>query len=163
MIKNMFWGNVPVGAGFTLTPAGRVFLVPLQVEVQCHIDTICFVVTTQAGNVRVGIYRDNGDTAAGGALVVESASVACGAAGSVQEVAVADTELTPGFYWVAIQSDTTTAVLYRGSGAHATSGSLRVERFDNGGGYGAFDNPCPAIGYPGVGHIHFHLLVSSVP
>ena len=138
MFVDVFWPEQ--GGAETLNVAGKVFTIPVNVTFHSIVNKIGFYVAVQAGNLRVGIYRDNGDTPAGGALVVESGSVACGAAGP-QEIAIAATRLIPGLYWVVIQSDTTTAQVFRGSGWLYAGSTLNGKTWANAGGYGAFENP----------------------
>jgi len=124
----------------------RVYLVPIEVEARCTVDAIMIYLWqgTVAGNLRVGIYKDGTtpDLPDGGALVVESASVAKAGTWRKQLVTIADTVLEPGLYWLAFQSDEATSIV---SSERAIFGVDPQHRYyDRGGGYGAFTNPCPA-------------------
>lgn len=121
----------------------RVYLTSIQVPHPIIIDRLGYMVgTVQAGNIRVGLYRDGtvADAPAGGALVVESASVAQTSVNSLQLVTVADTLVMKGLYWFAWQcSDATaTAWMWR------DNNGIWPNCYTRGGGYGAFTNPCPA-------------------
>jgi hypothetical protein len=96
-----------------------------------------------AGNIRLGLYRDNGDTPAGGALVVETASVAL--ANFKNEVVIADTVLEPGLYWFALQNDDATPVFITSDQTESLGGTLQCYVFAQG--YGAFTDPCPAVAF----------------
>lgn len=124
--------------------AGRVYLCPIDIMWPVMVDRVIYkigIVTN--GNLRAGIYRQGAtaDSPAGGVLAVESASVAMGAAFALQAVTIADTLLTPGQYFVALQWDNNVGTfeeIYDESLAY-------VFYYDRGGGYGAFTSPCPAI------------------
>jgi len=125
---------------------GRVYLIPVEVERKMTIDCICVPLSgTVAGNMRVGVYADNAETPAGGALLVESASVAKAGTYRRQEVAIADLLIEAGLYWLAVQSDEATTILLAEHNAFAIGGTLEGKQYDRGGGYGAFTNPCPAV------------------
>lgn len=133
-------------ANQTLTMgAGRVYLIPVEVERKMTIDRICVPLSfPAAGNIRVGVYADNGDTPVGAALIVESASVA--KTQNRQEVVIADTTLEAGLYWFGVQSDEGTTVLISESDSFAIGGTLQGHFYDRVGGYGAFTTPCPGVG-----------------
>ena len=121
--------------------ATRIYLGCIQVPFNVTIDGLFYVVgTAQNGNIRMGLFRDNGDDPSGGALVVESASVAQGAVNEQQMVTVADTVLTPGRYWVAVQTDDISATFLR----YFDNSVSTARRYARGGAYGPFENPCPA-------------------
>jgi len=131
----------------TFAIATRIYLGEIQVPFTVTIDRLFYVVGgAQNGNIRMGLFRDNGDDPSGGVLVVESASVAQGVVNQQQVVAVADTLLTPGRYWVALQTDDGAATFMRyfdGTGATA-------RLYTRGGAYGPFENPCPAAALDSV-------------
>lgn len=134
----------PSGCNNTLAlaAAGRVFCAPFQVTYTITIDRIGYVVGgVAAGNVRTGIYNDNGDTIAGAALVVESASVAVPGANQKHELPIVATQLPPGLYWLVIQGDDGTNIVARVQNNYAAGGTLTGLRFANFGGYGVFENP----------------------
>lgn len=124
--------------------AGRVYMIPIDVPWRITIDRIIYQVgIVGAGNVRLGIYREGAtaDSPAGADLVVESASVAQAGVNNIQMVTVADTVLTPGQYFSGIQGDNIAGTFYRS----LDSGQVIARRYDRGGGYGAFTDPCPAV------------------
>ena len=130
------------GIAVVLTTAGKVFATPLQIDHPVIVNRIAiFIRTVTAGNVRVGIYRDMGNTPAGGALIVESASTAAAAGSTCQEIAIADTYLDRGIYWLVVQSDTTTLELQRASSSFYSTGTLNGKTWANTGAYAAFENP----------------------
>jgi len=122
--------------------AGRVFIAAVEVRWPVRTDEFLYMVgAAQAGNVRVALYEDGpaGDIPDGGALIVESASVAQAATANVQIVPVAVTTLPPGLYWFGIMGDDVAAT-YTG---FRDSSSLLGRWFNNSIGYGAYDDPCP--------------------
>lgn len=124
----------------------RCYLAPVQIPVNLTIDRLGWLQdAVSAGNVRMGIYRDMGDTPLGGALVVESASVAKAGTARKMELTIAATQLSPGLYWVCVQSDEATSSFTMGSQDMSNGGTILTCQYDRGGGYGAFTNPCPAI------------------
>ena len=129
-------------ASGALGAIGRANIAPIEVRWTVRIDGIVYTVGgTQAGNIRVALYEDGpaGDIPDGGALVVESASVAQAATAGIQTVPVAVTTLQPGLYWFALMgSDATgTFIGFRDS-------AFALGRFfANSVGYGVFDDPCP--------------------
>ena len=119
---------------------GTVYLMPLTISQTCIVDQIIyFVAATALGNVRLGIYREGTppDLPDGGALVVESASVAQPGTNRFHFVPIANTVLIAGRYWIAIQGDAVGT--FRGV-FDAASSILRSFALV----YGAFTNPCPA-------------------
>jgi len=136
-----------IRADDTVTVAtARCYLAPIEVRVRVTVDRIVVGWRTPAvGNVRAAIYKDNGDTPEGGALVVESASVAKVGTWQKQEIVIASTVLEPGLYWLSIQSDENTSVVDSEVDGIAQGGTLNAKYYDRGGGYGAFTNPCPAV------------------
>lgn len=148
----------------TLDTAGRVMLVPIQIEFQMTLDRIGLLKgATIAGNLIVGIYEDNGDTPFDGALVVESASVAM-SAGTFrkQEITIANTLLDPALYWLAIETDDTTAVVYGFPSTLSYEGTLQAYYYDRAGGYGALTDPCPAVVRESEAPV-LYVRVASVP
>lgn len=139
-------------------PIGRAYLIPLQIEFMVTVDRIGMYVGTANGNIRLAIYHDNGDTPVGGALVVESGSVA--AIVSKNELTVADTQLAPALYWICVQNDDATLTACRSISYPANAGTLFTRRF--GQAYGAFTNPCPATVNDGIVPMAF-VRVKSVP
>jgi len=148
-------------AGNNNVTAARVYLQMIQIPVEMTIDRIAHCVVVQNGNIIRGIYEDNGLTPAGGALVVESASVALGAAGW-DEITVADTTLAEGLYWLALESDDATANLRRvdSLSVPTISGHYFYNRAL---GYGPLTDPCPAILGPDAYCWMGYLRVASVP
>jgi hypothetical protein len=141
----------------------RVYIVPIQIPYMVIIDRLAYTLdTVSAGNVRMGLYRDNGDTPVGGALVVESGSVAKAGTGRKQEVTIPNTQLTPGLYWLAVLSDESTTIIYRCDGAYGTGGTLLACYYDIGA-YGALTNPCPAITLSNVADFSGYVRVLMVP
>lgn len=160
LIEIAFGGNQAFGV------AGRVFTAPIQVPCSVTIDRIGFFTSgVAAGNVRLSLYHVGSfglpDLPDAGALVVESASVALGGlANRVYLGTVANTALTPGLYFGAIQGDTV-GDGYRGSGNLYNNVSF-TRTYDLGG-YGPFTNPCPATVTRDWYTPFFMLRVTSTP
>lgn len=154
--------NHPAGLGFSLhhshyartwqtrfqigTPvalvAGRVYMTPIQIPWTMTVDRVFVWYTTPvAGNMRAGIYADNGGTPVGGALQVESASIVKSGTWRQQEFTIVATQLTPGLYWLPVVSDEATTKAYP-SGLEAIGGTLLDYFYDFA--YGPLTNPCPA-------------------
>lgn len=165
--KRMVWSELAYLGYGTLVESeiGRCRLIPVQIEEQCTAEILGHVNETPIveGNFRQCIYRDGtlGDHPAGGALVVESASVALAAASQKDEVAIASTTLTPGLYWLGMQIDTAGSEFYRPIAAIASGGTLLNYYYDVGGGYGPFTDPCPNV-LPSYTQ-HQYIMISSTP
>lgn len=130
------------GLAQVLTVAGKVFATAIAIDHPVTVNRIIIAIrTVSAGNVRVGIYRDMGNTPGGAVLIVESASTAAAAASTTQEVAIAETFLDRGLYWLVVQSDTTTLELQRASSSFYSTGTLNGKTWANAGAYAAFENP----------------------
>lgn len=122
----------------------RVYLTPLQVEFDCVADAIHVTWgNPSAGNFRVGLYRDNGYTPVGGALLGESGSIAKAGINLSQVVMLADTPLNAGIYWVAVVGDESTTLFMSTNNAVITGGYVQSHYYDLGA-YGPLTNPCPA-------------------
>jgi hypothetical protein len=93
-------------SGGTWPAANRALYLPFQVEAPITVTKIAVQVTVQSGNCDVGIY----DYWA--ARLVSMGSTAVAAAG-MQVFDIADTTLRPGYYWVAMNVDNTTAAFNR--------------------------------------------------
>jgi len=117
-------------------------LIPIHIPYTMTVDRIVVSVDNgSAGNLRVGIYRDNGGAPDGGALVVESAAVAVGAVNLKQEVAIANTSLSLGLYWLAINNDNGGFQANTPGADQVSLGSLFNRSYALA--FGAFTNPCP--------------------
>jgi len=126
--------------------AGTVYLVEFEVTQKCTVDAISYgKVATQAGNVTVGIYGpvSTEETAAGLAVIIQSASTAVSAgANTSQEVTFTATVLNKGRYYAAIEFDDATNTYLRNSNQRQVVGWSYT--YARGGGYGALTDPCPA-------------------
>jgi len=141
-LKNMFCWHSNLTVTFV---EKRVYLTPIEVPVRMSVDRVIVPFTTPvAGNIRAGIYRDNGNTPQDGALIVESASVAKAGTNQKQEIVIAETQLEPGLYWLATLSDESTTVAYRSAGNFTVRGSVLAYYYDLGV-YGLMTNPCPVV------------------
>lgn len=107
-------GTTPLGnlltfsaLGFSVTTgawtANRAVYMPVVCEEAVTVTDMAITVQTQNGNVDVGIYDFLGNR------LVSSGSTAVAAAG-VQVLGIADTLLTPGWYYLALASSSGTAV-----------------------------------------------------
>lgn len=124
--------------------ANYVFLTPIDIPYTLTIDRLMWWTgTAAAGNMRIGIYAEGAaDTPAGGALQVESASVAVINARNCQAVTVADTSLTAGQYYIGIMGSNAACNWW---GSRDETGDFAYEF--NPHAYGAFPDPCPAVNY----------------
>lgn len=126
--------------------AGTVYLVEFEVQQTCTVDAISFSKgTTQAGNVTVGIYGpvSTEETAAGLAVIIQSASTAVAAGVSTsQDVTFTATVLRKGRYYAAIEFDDATNTYMRNPNQRQVLGWSYT--YARGGGYGALTDPCPA-------------------
>jgi len=98
------WGLLQTRRTSVVTATAQtLYLIPIDIPVRLTIDKIGWVNSTvTTGNLKVGIYPDNGDTPDGSALTVVSASIAAAGNTQKQEGTIADTQLTPGLYWLAL-------------------------------------------------------------
>lgn len=94
--------------------ANRAVYQPVQVEEPCTVFQMMVTVSTQAGNLDVGIYDMESLK-----RLVSAGSTAVAAAG-FQTIDIADTYLTPGWYFLALCCDSSTAV-FRNSGVAAAA------------------------------------------
>jgi hypothetical protein len=138
-----FWGH-PTGQGIeaTRTFAGTyVFLAPIDIPYTITIDRlIWWAGATAAGNGRIGIYAAGAtDTPAGGALQVESASIALAGTLRMEMWTVADTQLSKGQYYIGIQCDNAASVWW------CTRDENKYLAYYFSQAYGAFTDPCPAV------------------
>jgi len=127
--------------------AKRVFLQSVNIQRPCMIvDFMVYIATTSAGkSFRLCIYRDNGATPVGGALVYESGNIAAtqGARGAT----AINVWVDAGNYWLGIETEdaimafgrTITAQIYDNAFVAADGCYYDL------GAFGAFTNPCPAI------------------
>lgn len=118
-------------------------MVPLQIIRHVILEQIGIPIVTAAGNCRMALYTDNGDQPDGGDLLVETGSLAL-AVGKVESAI--SLELSEGLYWLAVNFDAAAVAggqYIRPHTAWLQLGTLTGRTFNNGAGYGAFDNPCP--------------------
>jgi len=129
---------------FASEAAGRVYLCPIDISHSVIVDRIVYQVgTVSNGNLRGGIYRvgSTADSPAGGALVVETASIAQAAGSAIELLTIAATLLVPGQYFLAFQFDGSTAQFHE----HYDPSLAVFAYYSRSGGYGAFTDPCPAV------------------
>lgn len=131
---------VPVVIGAAV---GRIFFAPIDIPFDLTLDRLIYFTSTAnaVGNVRLALYEEGGagDTPQAGALVVESASVAVPGASSIVLVTVANTAITQGQYYLALQSNDVTADFYA-----SRDNTLNFAYLHDLGAYGAYPDPCPA-------------------
>ena len=119
------------------------YLNPVQIPFDLTVDRIGWAnAGVSAGNVRAGLYRDNGDTPVGGALVFETGAVAMGLVSQKQDVIIPDTVLTRGLYWFIFQNDNDTARFIYIHSPLSIGGFLQSYRYDHA--FAPFTDPCPA-------------------
>lgn len=93
-------------ASGTWPSANRAIYIPFQIETEITAFQMAVYVGTQSGNLDVGIYDVNN------VRLVSTGSTAVGAAG-IQLLNIADTTLSPGYYYMALCVDNTTAAFRR--------------------------------------------------
>ena len=158
--RRYIWDNL-VHISNPVAVAVRVYLCPVEIMVPMTVDRVMFINNTvSTGNFRVGIYYDNGDTPAGGALIVESGSVATVGVSQKQEVTIADTSLDEGLYWLAFQKSLAADSHFCNYTRIALGGTLQTHTYASA--YGAFTDPCPAVAATGTVPI-LGVRVASVP
>lgn len=144
-IKGIFEGNL----SSTTFVTDRVYLLPIQILFPMAVDRcILQYAAIAAGNIRAGIYRDNGDTPVGGALIVESAGIPKIGINQKHEVPIADTILLPGLYWMAFVSDENLSTYWLVQPVWRSGGTLTSHEYALGA-FGPLDDPCPATATEG--------------
>jgi hypothetical protein len=130
-----------------IATAGRVYLAEFEVQTTVTVDQIAWSnLATVAGNLRVGIYGPlvTEETCAGAALIYDSGDIVMSGINTAQaHTFSANKTLTPGRYYLALQSDSSTATFARDNQLVLVTGWGQT--YDRSGGYGAFTNPCPAV------------------
>ena len=138
------------GAGSSQTGVvGRVHLAPFQVPRLLTIDRIIYRILTQGGastTVRLGIYPSSLSIPDNQTVLLDAGTFAADAGTGFFERTIADTQLTQGLWFVALETEDTTIVLSRyttgaRTGITAKSWGCYYARV---GGYGALTTPCPA-------------------
>ena len=144
--------------------AGRVLLEPIIIPFTVTVEAIAFVIFTQNGNVRVGIYPSSSDKPDALNALVDSGSVAVETtANSPQEIAITATQLTAGLYYLALEADNAVAAFASiNNTVETNAGAVRQRYYDRAGGYGAFTSPCPVTATTNLGP-SMYALISSVP
>jgi len=146
LLKTRWWHGLNPGYNSlrTFVVIGTVYLALIEVRWKTEIDQIMYRVGgTQAGNIRVGLYREGTtiDDPTGGELIVESGSVAQIGVQRLHAVDVAPTVLEPGRYYAALQGDDITGTyLAIQNASTACPWSATYAH-----GFGAFTDPCPAL------------------
>jgi hypothetical protein len=93
-------------AGSVWTTANRAMYIPVQVQTTCTVFKMSYLVVTQSGNYDIGIYDESGNR------LVSLGSTAVPVAG-IATADIADTTLTPGTYFLALNFDNTTVSVTR--------------------------------------------------
>jgi len=114
-----------------------------------------------AGNVRMGIYRDNGDQPDGGVLLGETGVGAPAAVGKFELALNAPVQLQQGLYWMAVLFSAVGLQCQAHSQREGRGGTLYARMVAHG--FGALPNPCPVTAVWTVNETFTYLLVTSVP
>ncbi len=144
VLRKRFLESPLIGQGQnsgSMGAAGQVLFAPLDVPWPVIIDRIGYVIgATATGDVRLAIYREGPalNTPEGGALVVESAAVAQPGTNRLQVLEVEETLLTPGRYWIAMQTDGSGGTYINYNAVSGWGGYYYIRPA----GFGAFDDPC---------------------
>lgn len=104
----------------------------------------------------MGIYADNAGLPDGGALLAEAGPAVMGPLVSIQALAIADTVIEAGNYWIAMSGDNVGGQFWSDCWEWATFLSRGYALV-----FGALTNPCPATGNGAEGTVG--LRVKSVP
>lgn len=100
--------NIASTASITWPSANKAYFYPFRLTAPATVKQFLVSVGTASfGNLDVGIYD------AGLRLVVSSGGVAVGSANAIQQINIADTDLLPGDYYLAMVVDNTTAAILR--------------------------------------------------
>ena len=162
-----FFGGISVNQN---PVSGRVFLQAIQVPRQLTVDQFLIpILNSGTGNYRGCLYADNGDTPVGGKLTIDTGDVAS-AANSLDPVGTLSVSpvvsLKPGLYWIGYQTSVVGASM-RTDGSGSSSNLLPAIFngcfYDNPGGYGAPQDPCPAVTNLSSQCVYQYLRVLSVP
>lgn len=160
-----FWGVRVAGRAGT---AKRVYIMPIHIPRDMTIDEIqIFLETGSSGkSCRIGLYKDNGGTPNGGALLYDSGNISVATAGALV-VNPTPIALTKGIVWAAVASedtvqafsaDTGTYMPLKSTGSHPMFGGCRYDL----GTFGALTDPCPTVTQDLYGRILFFVHVASV-
>jgi hypothetical protein len=122
---------------------GRIDAVPINIPFTMTVDRILIVLQGAAGNGILGIYRDNGFTPVGGALVVQSASTAL--ADGSNYLVIASTRLTPSLYWIALTNDVGIGNIFHVNNWRMGQGGRLFWCDVNMGVYNPLPDPCPVL------------------
>lgn len=110
MKTGSFYSSVIFTSDTTLTTGNTLFAIPFIVVKTTTFDRIAVHVSTleASTNVRLGIYNDDG-TINPGSRIVDAGTIDAGSTG-VKTIVINQT-LTPGLYWLASVSNTTTGAI----------------------------------------------------
>lgn len=125
----------------------RVYLAHLEVPFNVTTDRLIYMQRfVAAGNFNMGIYRDNGDTPVGGALVVNLGPTAVAAGASQKKETAAAAILTAGLYWFCYVQDSATATVIRrmNNPFISAGGTLNTYYYDLPATL-VLTDPCPAV------------------
>lgn len=133
--------------------AGRVFLTRLWLPRSMVISRITCTTTTSGGAgtfLRLGLYKDNGETPNGAVLLEDSGDIAADGAAGIRTFTLAKPRyLEAGTFWIALETQDAIVVFRRYSAIteflEVGSETVGGCRYDRGGGYGALTDPCPAV------------------
>jgi len=133
----------------TTTNIGRVDMAPIDILIRCTLSHILVKFgTTCAGNIYGCIYPDMGNTPAAGALLAVTANLAKSGTSRIQKLPLtANLRVNPGRYWIGLESDEATTVVYYGIGTYlaAAIDPLISRAYYDRGPYGVPSAPCPAV------------------
>ena len=142
-----FWSVGGIDNSNALATAGRVYLVPIEVQFDCYINKLGVVWgTTCTGNVTLGLYPTSSESPASQTLKVVSSDTIKSGTNKAQELTVTETFLAKGYYYLGVESNETTSICLRAANpSRFQGGSFLTYYYDVGGGYGTFTSPCPAV------------------
>ena len=109
----ILWPYTAPSAGGVWPAVNRAIYCPILVEDPVTVKQLVVWPTVQSGNFDIGIYTETGKR------VISKGSTAVGAANTMQPVDITDTPLTPGFYYLGMSCDNTTAAFQRSNNGDA--------------------------------------------
>ena len=160
-----FWSVGGIDNNNALATAGRVYLVPIEVQFDCYINKIGIVWgTTCTGNVTLGLYPTSSGSPASQTLKVVSSDTIKSGTNIAQEISVTETFLAKGYYYLGVESNETTSICLRAANpSRFQGGSFLTYYYDVGGGYGTFTNPCPAVTASTSAISGGYIVISRIP
>jgi hypothetical protein len=148
-----------------LGTAGRAYLVPIEIPIDCYISKLGVVWgTTSTGNVTFGLYKTNTYSPGSQPLVAQTVDLAKASANNAQEGVITESFVQAGLYFLTVETSETTSVILRASNpSRFNGGTYKTCYFDVAGGYGALPSTCPAVSWSSSTIAGGYVIISRVP